>query len=143
MGKNKTNTNIKNNNATIIAIIIAVVLIVGAIFLTGKNKNGTGDSFKDGDNVSIVDGKQIITISAKGGYSPRVTKAKADIPTVIKVDTKSTFDCSSALSIPSLNYRNNFPPSGETLIDVIPQKPGTKLQGLCAMGMYNFSIEFN
>lgn len=143
MKKSNTNINVKKNNATIISIIIAVVLIVGAIFLAGKNKNSTSDSFKDGDNVSIVDGKQIIEISAKGGYSPRVTKAKADIPTVIKVDTKSTFDCSSALSIPSLGYRNNLPPSGETLIDVAPQKAGTKLQGLCAMGMYNFIINFD
>ena len=127
------------NKTTVISIIFAAVLIAGAIFLTG-NKNPAGDG---GSNVNIIDGKQIITISAKGGYAPRVTTAKADMPTVIKIDTKGTFDCSLALVIPSLGYRNNLPPSGETLIDIAPQKAGTKLQGLCAMGMYSFLINFN
>lgn len=95
------------------------------------------------NNVSIVDGKQIIEINAKGGYTPRTTTAKAGIPTVIKMTTNGSFDCSSAVSIPSLNYRKNLPQSGETFIDVPAQKAGTKLQGLCAMGMYNFSIYFN
>ncbi|MCX6751225.1 MAG: cupredoxin domain-containing protein [Candidatus Nomurabacteria bacterium] len=129
----------KTNNAIYISIIIVLLLIWGAIFLSGNNKNSDGNV----NNVSIVDGKQIIEINAKGGYAPRITTAKADIPTVIKMKTNGSFDCSSALVIPSLNYRNNLPLSGETLIDVPAQKSGTKLQGLCAMGMYSFTVEFN
>jgi len=124
---------------TAISILVAVILIGGTIFLTRGNNNLNNNI----NNVSIVDGKQIITINAKGGYAPQITTAKADVPTIIKMDTRGTFDCSSALVIPSLNYRKSLPPSGETLIDVPPQKAGTKLQGLCAMGMYNFSINFN
>ena len=119
---------------TAISILVAVILIGGTIFLTRGNNNLNNNI----NNVSIVDGKQIITINAKGGYAPQITTAKADVPTIIKMDTRGTFDCSSALVIPSLNYRKSLPPSGETLIDVPPQKAGTKLQGLCAMGMYNF-----
>lgn len=126
---------------TIISILVGVGLIVGAIFITG-NSADTDGIVGTVDNVSIVDGKQIIEIRAKGGYSPRVTNAKADISTVIKMDTQSTFDCSSALTIPSLGYRNFLPATGETIIDVPPQKAGAKLQGLCAMGMYNFLINF-
>lgn len=133
----------KKNKTTYIAIIIALVLIFGAVILTGNRSDTAGSSFKDGDNVSIVDGKQIIEISAKGGYSPRITKAKADIPTIIKMETSGTFDCSSALVIPSLDYRANLLPKDITEITVPPQKVGAKLQGLCAMGMYSFSIEFN
>ncbi len=127
---------------TVISILIGVALIVGAIVLTGNNtdSNGAGGT---ADNVSIVDGKQIIEIRAKGGYSPRVTNAKAGLSTIIKMDTQNTFDCSSSLVIPGLSYRTYLPPTGETLIDVPPQKSGTKLQGLCGMGMYNFSINFN
>ena len=124
---------------TIIYIFIVVILIGGTIFLTRGNSNLSNDI----NNVNIVDGKQVIEINAKGGYSPRITTAKAGIPTVIKMKTNGSFDCSSALVIPSLDYRNNLPLSGETLIDVPAQKAGTKLQGLCAMGMYNFLIEFN
>ena len=127
---------------TVISILVAGVLIGGAIMLSG-GKDSSNDTQQAANNVNIVDGKQIITIDAKGGYSPRVTTAKADMPTVIKMTTQGTFDCTSALTIPSLGYRGNLPPSGETLIDVSPQKAGTKLQGLCAMGMYNFAVNFN
>lgn len=126
---------------TIISILIAVILIGGAVFLTkGGDSSPTA---QNGNNVTVVDGKQIIEINAKGGYSPKVTTAKADMPTVIKVATNGTFDCSSALTIPSIGYRNNLPPSGVTEIEVPAQKAGSKLQGLCAMGMYNFAVDFN
>lgn len=127
---------------TALSILVAAVLIGGAILFSsgGKDSNTTTSAV---DNVSVVDGKQIITISAKGGYSPKVTTAKAGMPTIIKMNTNGTFDCSSALTIPSLGYRNNLPPSGETAIDVPPQKAGTTMRGLCAMGMYNFAVNFN
>jgi plastocyanin domain-containing protein len=125
---------------TILSIFAVLILIAGTIFLTKGNNDSNNNN---NNNVSVVDGKQIITINAKGGYMPRTTTAKAEMPTIIKVETRGTFDCSSALTIPSLGYRTNLPQSGETLINIPPQKSGTKLQGLCAMGMYNFSIEFN
>lgn len=123
----------------IFSILVAVILIAGAVLLTGGSNGEKGSV----NNVSVVGGKQIIEINAKGGYYPKVTVAKAGIPTTIKMATSGTFDCSSALVIPSLNYRTNLLPKGETLIDVPPQKAGTKLQGLCAMGMYSFLIDFN
>lgn len=128
---------------TVISIIVAVVLIGGAIMFAGGSKNLNGAGQEAVNNVAMVDGKQIITINAKGGYSPRITAAKAGVPTVIKVDTNGTFDCSSAISIPSIGYRNNLPPTGETLIDVPAQQAGTSMRGICAMGMYNFTINFN
>lgn len=119
-----------------ISILTAGAVIGGIILFSGGDKDSQ-------NNVSFVDGKQVITISAKGGYLPRITTAKAGVPTVMKVSTRGTFDCSSALVIPTLSYRNNLPPSGETLIDVPPQEPGSVLKGLCAMGMYNFQVRFN
>ena len=127
---------------TAISILVAAVLIGGAILFSNEGKDSNTNT-QATDNISVVDGKQIITISAKGGYSPKVTSAKAGMQTVIKVDTNGTFDCSSALTIPSLGYRNNLPPSGETAIDVPPQQAGATMRGLCAMGMYNFAVNFN
>ena len=124
-----------------ILIIVAAAIIGFAIMLPGNGENS--NNVASVNNVSVVDGTQIIRIKAKGGYSPRVTTARANMPTVIKVDTRGTFDCSSALSIPSLGFRNNLPPSGETSIEVPPQKSGSVLQVLCAMGMYNFQVRFN
>src|SRR3989338_4924489 len=133
---------------TVISIVIIAVFVGGAIMLFGNNKKsniagGGGSRPQEANNVSIVDGKQVIAINAKGGYFPRITTAKAGLPTIIKIYTKGTFDCSSALRIPMLGYRSNLPPTGETLIDVPAQKEGTTMRGLCVMGMYNFSINFN
>lgn len=127
-----------------IAIAVAIALVGGALFYAGtRGPGGAPQVVDDANNVSIVDGTQVIAITAKGGYSPRVTNAKAGIPTVIKMDTRGTFDCSSALAIPSIGYRNNLPPSGETTIEIPPQAAGTSMRGLCAMGMYNFSVNFD
>ena len=126
---------------TVASVILALIFIGGAIIFA---RNGAKtDTAVSQNNVSVADGKQIIEIDAKGGYSPSVTIAKANIPTVIKVKTQGTFDCSSALVIQSIGYRANLPPSGETLIEVPPQEAGSTLRGMCAMGMYNFSIKFN
>lgn len=127
--------------ATAISIIVAGFLIGGAILLVSSDK--TSESNAKADNVSVVDGKQIIEIGAKGGYAPKVSTAKADIPTILRVQTRGTFDCSSMLTIPSIGYRANLPPSGVTEIEVPAQKQGATLQGLCAMGMYNFKVQFN
>jgi plastocyanin domain-containing protein len=78
------------------AVFIVLLIVVG-------NKSGGGAG--DGNNVSIVDGKQVIEILARGGYSPRKTVAKAGVPTILRVKTQNTYDCSSALVIPALNYR--------------------------------------
>ncbi len=128
---------------TVILIFVTAIFVAGAIIFIGANNDSNGAVSQAANNISMVDDKQIISINAKGGYSPKITTAKAGVPTVIKVKTQGTFDCSSALVIPSLGYRGNLSPSGETNIDVPPQKAGTKLQGLCAMGMYNFTVDFN
>lgn len=125
---------------TIISLLVGAALIGGAILFSG----GSGlDTTPSVDNVSIIDNRQIVAINAKGGYSPRLTAAKADLPTVIRITTNGTFDCSSAFTIPSIGYRTNLPQSGVTDVDLPPQKSGTTLTGLCSMGMYSFAINFN
>jgi len=124
---------------TLISIIIAVLLIGGALVLTKNTRNV--ESVANANNVVIVDGKQIVTINAKGGYLPRKSVAKAGIPTVIRFDTDGTFDCSSAVRIPSMNISQVLPQSGSTDIDIGTQQVAT-LQGACGMGMYPFEINF-
>lgn len=124
---------------TIISILVAVVLIGGAFMLTkGKSESKAATPV---NNVSIVDGKQIITINAKGGYQPTNSIAKAGVPTVIRFDTKGTFDCSSSIRIPSMNITKVLPQTGTTDIDIGTPEVAT-LQGTCGMGMYPFAITF-
>lgn len=137
------------NKNTIISIVVALALIIFAIVITGGKTNTQSNSNKDVNNktensvnnVSIVDGKQIIEIQAKGGYTPRKSVAKAGIPTILRFNTKGTFDCSSSVRIPSMNISKLLPQSGVTDIDLNSQNKGT-LQGTCGMGMYPFEIDF-
>ena len=122
---------------TVISILVAVVLIVGAILFTRGDTNTNVDA----NNVSVVNGKQIIEIRAKGGYQPRKSIAQAGLPTILRFDTNGTFDCSSSVRIPSLNISQILPQAGETDIDLGLPQIGT-LQGMCGMGMYRFEIEF-
>lgn len=125
--------------ATIISIIAAVVIIGGAFMLT--RSGGDAGQVANANNVNVVDGKQIIEITARGGYQPRKSIAKAGIPTVIRFNTKGTFDCSSSVRIPSLGISKSLPQTGSTDIDIGEGKLGT-LQGTCGMGMYPFEVEF-
>jgi plastocyanin domain-containing protein len=93
-------------------------------------------------NSEIKEGVQYITITAQGGYSPRKSSAQANLPTKLIVKTDNTYDCSAALVIRSLDYRNMLPSTGETIIDVGTPKVGETLQGVCSMGMYNFAVQF-
>ena len=128
-------------------LVLVVGLIIGGIFLLsrGKSQSAIATNFSPAtqNNVSVADGNQIVSIGVKGGYTPQTSSAKADMPTVLRMKTDGTFDCSSGVVIPSLSVRKILPSSGETDIPVPPQKAGTTLQGLCVMGMYRFQVQFN
>ena len=125
---------------TAILVVVAGALIGGAILFAGSSGGkGTAASVA---NVSVREGKQVVEIDAKGGYTPKLTVAKAGMLTVLRMKTNGTFDCSASVVIPSLSYRQFLPSTGNTDIEVPPQQSGTTLQGLCAMGMYHFAVQF-
>ncbi len=120
--------------------MVAIVVGIGIIFLGQSNKNS--DSAQSVQNVEIRDGIQYVTIGARGGYSPRVSTAQANIPTKLVVKTNGTYDCSAALVIKSIGYQKILLQTGEEVIDLGTPQVGT-FKGLCSMGMYNFSVNFN
>jgi plastocyanin domain-containing protein len=124
---------------SIILSILILASIVGLGFLLFKNPSIP--SSENASTVTVKDGKQFIEITAKGGYSPKTSNAKAGLPTILRVKTSRTFDCSSAIRLPSLNISENLPASAVTDIDLGVQQAGI-LPGTCAMGMYNFEINF-
>jgi plastocyanin domain-containing protein len=128
-----------------LSILIAGVLIVGSVVLTSGPSSSSQDNREKGtaNNVSEVAGVQYIDIDVRGGYSPRVTEAKAGLATVLRMKTSGSLDCSIALVIPAVSYRKNLPMTGVTEIDIPPQESGEKMRGLCSMGMYSFTINFN
>ena len=122
-----------------LSLIISATLIGGAMILT-LNKP-TVEGAPVADNVSIVDGQQIIDITAKGGYIPRTSAAKAGIPTILRFHTSGTFDCSSYIRIPSMGVSKILPSTGTVDIEVTDPKVGP-LIGMCGMGMYPFQVNF-
>ena len=139
---NKTKQINNSNTSIIISIIVAGLIVGGAIYFSSSSpKEKRVIEEQNVNNVSIIDGKQIVEVKAKGGFFPIKSTAKASMPTILRVNTNSTFDCSSVLRIPSMNLTKNLPMSGTTDIDIGIQKAGI-FEGTCGMGMYPFEIEF-
>jgi len=137
-------------NKTGLIIIFAGLAIAAGIFFIGNSKGNSNDGSSNTNKVSattvqnseIKDGVQYITIDAKGGYSPKVSTAKAGIPTKLIVRTNGTYDCSSALSIRSVGFQKILNRTGEETIDLGTPVAGTPIRGVCGMGMYSFVVNF-
>jgi plastocyanin domain-containing protein len=134
----------KNKNI-FLGLFLAAMIVGGIILYTFSrfNNNTIPSGSESSVNVSFIDGKQIIDVTAKGGYAPRTTMAKAGIPTVLRIKTQSTFDCSSALTIPKLRYQKSLSVTGIEEIIVNPDQAQGTLRGVCSMGMYSFKVTFN
>ena len=107
------------------SLLIAVALIGGAVLFTQRTSDTAGPAIH---NVTVEGGTQIIEIGAKGGYTPKLTTAKADMPTVLRVKTDGTYDCSSAIRIPSLSFSKAMEPTGVTEISVRSEEHTSELQ---------------
>jgi plastocyanin domain-containing protein len=129
----------KNMKGTIISVVFSLLVVGVALFANFPK----GSSTELAHNVSMEGDTQIVAIKATGGYQPRVSEAKAGIPTVLRVETNGTYDCSASLSVPDANFRGFLKPTGIEEIKLSPQKVGAVVKGICSMGMYNFSVNFN
>lgn len=126
---------------TIISIVISISIIGGTLYFVSNRPTSRGDEEVQTQNIEIRDGVQYVTITAKGGYSPRVTEINAGMPTKLIVKTDGTYDCSLSLGISSVKFQKILEPTGEEVIDLGIPKSGDKIQGVCGMGMYSFQIK--
>lgn len=132
------------NKTVLIIITSALVVGLGIVLFGGfRSPNSIDLGINEPvPNSELKDGIQYITINAKGGYSPPVSIAKAGIPTRLIIKTQGTYDCSASLVIRPLGFQKILARTGEEIIDIGIPKAGEPLQGICAMGMYNFLIKF-
>jgi plastocyanin domain-containing protein len=121
------------NKTSLIIVTVGLLVFMGIIFFNGSGLSNV-------QNVEIKDGIQYIRIDAKGGYTPRVSMAKAGIPTKLIMTTDGTYDCSAALVVRAVNFQKILPQTGETEIDLGILKVGEPIDGVCGMGMYGFKI---
>lgn len=129
----------------VIFSIIVVGLVAGfVVFLINRPASrSVSPPAELVQNIEIRDGVQYVTINARGGYFPRTSSAKANMPTKLVVKTDRTFDCSAALVIRSIGYQKILPQTGEEVIDIGQPASGTYLHGICSMGMYSFTVNFS
>lgn len=125
---------------TVVSIIISVAIIGGTLYFVSDRS--PGGEVAQSKNIEIKGGVQYVTITAKGGYSPSATQIKGGLPTKLVVKTDGTYDCSGSLVIRSAGFQKTLQPTGEEIIDLGTPKSGEKVQGLCSMGMYNFTVNF-
>lgn len=130
------------NKTALIIFSVGLIISIAIIFSVRSDNVATPTNTNIEQKVEVKDGVQYITINAKGGYFPRVSNAKAGIPTKLIMKTNGTYDCSAALVIRSLKYQQILPQNGETIIDVGTPVAGEPLQGVCSMGMYSFVVNF-
>ena len=136
------------NKSNIIIVIITSFIVAGIAVWVQFYKNKTPSSLPTSNsvsasNIAMNNGKQEITIVAWAGkYSPKITTAKAWIPTTLKIQWKNAYGCESAVRIPQLSYSNNLTPTGIDTVNLWEQKVWAVINGMCAMGMYNFQIKF-
>jgi plastocyanin domain-containing protein len=126
---------------TIVAsLLLAALLIGGAVVLAGQSNN-TSPQAVAANNVSVVDGMQIVTINVRNDYEPRVSIAQAGIPTIVRFNTRGAFGCVSLVRIPGLGINQILPHTGTTDVDIGEQNAGI-LRGVCAGGSRPFEIQF-
>lgn len=129
---------------------LVVVVVLGGVYMlsssgspapSGASTVGSVSSTTSG-NVDTQGGTQRVAITAKSGYNPKISTAKAGMPTKLIMKTDGTYDCSSSVNIRSLNIQKTLPATGETEIDLGTPKAGDTIVGLCSMAMYNFQVKF-
>ncbi|MBU0998882.1 cupredoxin domain-containing protein [Patescibacteria group bacterium] len=118
---------------------LMVLAFIGAVFMMTRGESSA--PVADGNNVSFEGEKQIVDLTARGGYSPEKSIAKAGIPTILRFTTNGLFDCSSFVRIPAMSVSKSLVSSGTTDIDLGIPEVGI-LRGSCGMGMYPFEINF-
>jgi hypothetical protein len=110
---------------------------------TSGSETGTAETTGSTAQATNPAAQQVIEVTASGGYSPRKIDAKADVPTILIMKSEGAYGCERAFNIPALKISEILPENGQTQFDLGIQAKGTKLLGVCSMGMYSFQIFFN
>jgi sulfite exporter TauE/SafE len=77
-----------------------------------------------------------------GGYYPSTLYAKAGSALTLSLVTENTRSCARDFVIPALKYYKLLPETGQELVEIPPQEPGTIMRFTCSMGMYTGQIQF-
>jgi plastocyanin domain-containing protein len=117
------------------SFLLVSFVAIGALFAFGQKVTPTTEV---AGTDAAVDG----TVRVKAGYYPREIVLPANRETVLRLETKDTYDCSASFSINKLGIERFLPPNGFTDITLPAQPEGSEIIAGCSMGMYSFKIKF-
>lgn len=124
----------------LVTVLCATLAVVAFFTLRADPKNAITPEVAQ-RNVYVEDGVQVVEVFVRGGYSPELSVASSGVPTILRMKTEGSFDCSTSIVIPEINERRTLPFTGVTDIDLGTRGEGV-LSGACSMDMYRFSVEF-
>ncbi|MBS3150240.1 cupredoxin domain-containing protein [Candidatus Woesearchaeota archaeon] len=114
-------------NTTILLIIVAIIISVGAFVFVNGNGKGNPDGAKEDDII------QEITLSMRNyNYYPNTITVKKGIPVRIRLDSSIT-GCYRSFTIRDFGVSKNLR-TPEDYVEFVPDKKGT-FRFACAMGM--------
>ncbi|MBI2102955.1 sulfite exporter TauE/SafE family protein [Candidatus Woesearchaeota archaeon] len=90
---------------------------------------------KVGDNVNVIDGKQIIEMKVVGfDYSPDTFTLKQGVPVEWRINGDGAQGCAQVISVPALGITERLTKGKPTVITFTPSKIG-QIKFSCSMGM--------
>lgn len=79
-------------------------------------------------------GRQEVTITVRGGYSPAVIRTAAGQPVRLVFDRQETASCSEEVVFPDFGVKRFLPANEKTVVEITPPAAGT-YEFTCGMGM--------
>lgn len=127
----------------LIGLGVLGVIIMGFNLFLGSS--GSENSSPNDEPVVTTgeDGRQVVDIWAKGGYSPTRVSATGGQETILRFTTSNTYDCSAAMTIPSLGVSEFLEPTATKDIVVPADKATGNMLITCSMGMYSSTVSFS
>jgi plastocyanin domain-containing protein len=79
-------------------------------------------------------GRQEVTVTVRGGYSPAVIRTVSGQPIRLVFDRQEHSSCSEEVVFPDFGVRRFLPENQKTAVEITPPAPGT-YEFTCGMGM--------
>ncbi|WP_238154467.1 heavy metal translocating P-type ATPase [Ornithinimicrobium sufpigmenti] len=89
---------------------------------------------KKSRRAELEGGRQVVTVTVKGGYSPDLVEVVQGVPVRLVFDRQESGDCSSRLVLPDFRINQALPAYASTTVDFTPQQTG-EFGFACGMNM--------
>jgi len=121
--------------SAVLVIVLGLFNIPNGLALAGAAVSLGGNSLDIGENVQIIDGKQIVEMAVEGlDYYPHKFTVLQGIPVEWRIDGTKAEGCAQVVTVPKLGITEFLPRQGIKTIEFLPEKIGT-IPFSCTMGM--------